>query len=341
MSTFQEAPNKRLNQGSHVWREWSTQFCNPCSPNDLHRVLHALGAAPRRRWGQNFLIDRAAQRRIVEAAQIQQHESVWEIGPGLGALTQHLWRRCRDLTLFEIDPILIQFYKSRINAPCEDREPCEGRKPSVGQLSQNCRLIEGDVCQTWQTALKAQAEQAKQAQQGGPDAVIGNLPYNSASLLLRQFAMQADFRPRCMVFTVQKEFAERLKAQTGTKAYSSFSVLMQSRFAIEPLFDVGPQLFTPRPHVVSSAVRLQAKTHGLSLCQSRELERFTRAMFAQRRKTIANNLKTSRYREHFAAIQSALAKLGINCSQRAQEVSVEQFLAIGKILDQILGPNFE
>ena len=197
--TFQEAPNKRLkrlNQGSNVSLEWSTQFCNPSSPKELHRILGELGAAPRGRWGQNFLIDRAAQRRIVEAAQIQQHESVWEIGPGLGALTQHLWRSCRDLTLFEIDPILIQFYKNRISAPYEGREPGEGRKPSVGrkpcQLSPNCQLIEGDVCQTWQTAQKAQAEQA---QQGGPDAVIGNLPYNSASLLLRQFAMQTGFRP--------------------------------------------------------------------------------------------------------------------------------------------------
>ena len=107
---------------------------------------------------------------------------------------------------------------------------------------------------------------------------------------------------------------------------------MQSRFAIEPLFDLGPQLFTPRPHVVSSVVRLQAQTHGLSPAQSRELERFTRTLFAQRRKTIANNIKSSRYREHFAAIQSALAELGIDCSQRAQEVSVEQFLAVGKIL---------
>ena len=300
--------------------EWSARFCNPCSPNDLHRVLHELGAAPRKRWGQNFLIDRAAQKRIV--AQIQQHESVWEIGPGLGALTQHLWQKCRDLTLFEIDPILIQFYKSRISAPCEGRKPC--------QLSQNCRLIEGDVCQTWQT---------EQAQQGGPDAVIGNLPYNSASLLLRQFAMQADFRPRCMVFTVQKEFAERLKAQTGTKAYSSFSVLMQSQFAIERLFDLGPQLFTPRPRVVSSVVRLQPKKHGLNPAQSQTLERFTRTVFAQRRKTIANNLKSSHYQKHFDAIERALADLGIRSSQRAQEVSVEQFLAIGQTMDQILGPD--
>ena len=310
--------------------EWSTQFCNPCSPNDLHRVLRELGAAPRKRWGQNFLIDRAAHSRI--AAQIQQHESVWEIGPGLGALTQHLWQKCRELTLFEIDPLLIQFYKSRISAPCEGCGPSVGCGPC--QLSQNCRLIEGDVCQTWQTARK------QQAQQGGPDAVIGNLPYNSASLLLRQFAMQADFRPRCMVFTVQKEFAERLKAQTGTKAYSSFSVLMQSHFAIERLFDLGPQLFTPRPRVVSSVIRLQPKKHGLSPAQSQKLEHFTRTVFAQRRKTIANNLNSAHYQKHFDAIERALAKLGIRSSQRAQEVSVEQFLAIGKILGKVLGNIF-
>ena len=297
-------PNQEASNG-----KWAVLFrdTNPCSLKELYHILGELGAAPRKRWGQNFLIDLTAQKRI--AAEIQGYEKVWEIGPGLGALTQHL--NCQNLTLFEIDPILIQFYKSRLHEP-----------------SQNCQLIEGDVCQTWQTVW---------AQQQRPDAVIGNLPYNSASLLLRQFALQADFRPECMVFTVQKEFAERLKARTGAKAYSSFSVLMQSQFTIEWLFDLGPQLFIPRPHVVSSVIRLQPRENN----QSKELERFTRTVFAQRRKTIANNLKSSHYQKHFDAIERALAELGIRSSQRAQEVSVEQFLAIGQALDQILGSVHE
>ncbi|MEM9424979.1 MAG: rRNA adenine dimethyltransferase family protein, partial [Spirochaetota bacterium] len=195
-------------------QSWGSQpFCdwNPCSPKSLTGVLEGLGAAPRKRWGQNFLIDLAAQQRIVRAARIQLADHVWEIGPGLGALTAHVWGKCRSLTLFEIDPLLLQVYQTRLQGGA-------------------ARLVSGDVVQTWRGTGSV------------PDVIISNLPYNAASLIMAEFAQCPSFRPRCMVFTVQKEMAARLTAKERSKPYSSFSVLLQSQFHIEELFDLGAGL---------------------------------------------------------------------------------------------------
>ena len=298
---------------------------NPCSPKSLNIVLERLEAAPRKRWGQNFLIDLTAQQRIVRAAGIQASDRVWEIGPGLGALTQHLWRRSRSLTLFEIDPVLLDFYASRLGVGL-GVDLLSGRDGTAeaSRAKLCCQLVAGDVLQTWHTVWQRWGE--------CPQVAMGNLPYNSVSSLLSAFARHLEFRPRCMVFTVQKEMAERLTAKERSKPYSSFSVLLQSQFHVECLFDLPPRLFYPRPNVTSTTVRLLPRKHGLKATQLRELERFTRAIFSQRRKTLANNIKSSAFQARFGELEPKLASLGIQYSQRAEEISIDQFLDLASLL---------
>ncbi len=312
-------------QYAFPWSDWC-----PCSPKSLNSMLSKLGAAPRKYWGQNFLIDFSAQKRIVQAAGIQLFDRVWEIGPGLGALTQHLWRNCHHLTLFEIDPILLNFYRSRLRIfgglgnlgsleNLGNLKMAEMAKQNVENCVQYCcTLIAGNVAKTWRNAGPI------------PDIVISNLPYNVASLIMSQFAQEPNFRPRCMVFTIQKEMALRLTAQKRSKAYSSFSVLLQSQFHIECLFDLPSQLFFPKPNVISATIRLRPREHGLSAAQIEELENISRIIFSHRRKTIANNIKASQYRARFAELELKFNSLGIQCSQRAEEVSIEQFLALAQ-----------
>ncbi|WGK69778.1 16S rRNA (adenine(1518)-N(6)/adenine(1519)-N(6))-dimethyltransferase RsmA [Candidatus Haliotispira prima] len=312
MSSTEPMPNPaNWDRVPSPWKDF-----NPCSPKSLNNILKGLEAAPRKRWGQNFLIDSGAQQNIVRAAGVQPQDHVWEIGPGLGALTQHLWRNCRNLTLFEIDPVLLHFYQSRL--PDRPDEPAGETGP--------CQLVAGDVVKTWcPTGFRNDPDWC-------PDVIISNLPYNTASMIMTMFAREAQFRPRCMVFTVQKEMAERLTAKERSKPYSSFSVLLQSRFHIECLFDIPARLFYPEPNVVSSTIRLRPRPHGLNPVQIEELERFTRAIFSQRRKTIANNIKSCHYKEQFVELEAKLAGIGIRCSQRAEEITIEQFLALGSQL---------
>ncbi len=308
------------------WRD-----LDPCNSRELNSLLERLGAAPRKRWGQNFLVDRAAQQRIVGAAGIRSQDAVWEIGPGPGALTQHLWRSCRSLTLFEIDPLLLDFYRNRLSV-----DSVVGSSAGANEAAPKppCGLVAGDVVKTWRSVYGIAAKkdagnvENSDAESCCPDIVIGNLPYNTASLIMSDFARVAAFRPRCMVFTVQKEMAERWGAKEQSKAYSSFSVLLQSRFQMEHLFDLNARLFYPRPHVLSSCVRLCPREHGLSPAQLKELERFTRSIFRQRRKTIANNIKSDH--GQFEKWESMLANIGIQTRQRAEEISIEQFLALGR-----------
>ena len=250
----------------------------------------AAGHIPRKRFGQNFLIDDGIIAGIISVIMPRRGDNLVEIGPGLGALTDPLLTRLDRLQVVEIDRDLI----ARLH----------GLYPPE-------RLVihEGDVLEFDFASL------------GDDLRVVGNLPYNISTPLLFRFAAYAR-HIRDVHVMLQREVVERMVAAPGDSEFSRLSVMLQYRFDMEKLTDVPADSFDPAPKVESAVVRL-TPLHPLPHPARNETlfaEVVSRA-FSQRRKTLRNTLKGMVSAEQLAA-------LGINAGARAQELSVADFVRI-------------
>jgi len=252
------------------------------------------GHIPRKRFGQNFLIDDGIIAGIISAVMPRRSDNLVEIGPGLGALTDPLLDRLDRLQVIEIDRDLI----ARLH----------GLYPPE-------RLVihEGDVLEFDFAML------------GDDLRVVGNLPYNISTPLLFRFAAFAS-HIRDIHVMLQREVVERMVAAPGDSEFSRLSVMLQYRFDMEMLIDVPAESFDPAPKVESAVVRLiplNPLPH-----QARDETLFAEVVshaFSQRRKTLRNTLKG-------LVSGDQLAALGINAGARAQELSVADFVRIADAL---------
>jgi 16S rRNA (adenine1518-N6/adenine1519-N6)-dimethyltransferase len=282
---------------------------NHQSPSEIRSVLAALGLRLQKRWGQNFLINRSARDRIVGLIQPRATDLVWEIGPGLGALTELLLPQVRRLVVFEIDRGLIGYLEREF-----------GGHPAFV-------LVAGDALKRWRESY---AEQA-------PDAIIGNLPYSSASALLAAFAEGRLTVPR-LVFTVQRELARRMVAAPGEKNYSSFSVLCQSAFEVRECFELKPGSFFPPPAVTSTVVQLAPRPSLVSASEWAFFLRVLRALFRSRRKTIRNNLLGAGLPGSENDLSVALQRAEVQPGQRSEELTPERLARLAaEIRKQLSG----
>ena len=258
---------------------------------------------PLRRWGQNFLVDPSAADRIVAAAAVSPGETVVEIGPGDGALTRRLAATGAKLLAVEIDP-------RRAEALARELAPLP-----------NVAVETGDALST--TVGERLAARGLAA----PAVLVGNLPYNVATPILRSAVRERETVSR-IVATVQREVARRLVARPGGEDYGYLSVYTAFFADGEILFDLPPGAFRPRPKVVSSVVRLRPKkppVEGEAL--SRLIDLASRG-FRSRRKTLANALASEGGRPFWEA---ALAGLGKSSSVRGEELSPADFVALAGI----------
>jgi len=250
----------------------------------------AAGHIPRKRFGQNFLIDDGIIAGIISVIMPRRGDNLVEIGPGLGALTDPLLTRLDRLQVVEIDRDLI----ARLH----------GLYPPE-------RLVihEGDVLEFDFASL------------GDDLRVVGNLPYNISTPLLFRFAAYAR-HIRDVHVMLQREVVERMVAAPGDSEFSRLSVMLQYRFDMEKLIDVPADSFDPAPKVESAVVRLTPLNPLPHPARNETLfaEVVSRA-FSQRRKTLRNTLKGMVSAEQLAA-------LGINAGARAQELSVADFVRI-------------
>lgn len=245
---------------------------------------------PRKRFGQNFLVDESVVADIVAAINPARSEHVVEVGPGLGALTTPLLKRLDRLHVVEIDRDLIARLREHY-------------------ARDNLVIHEGDVLRFDFAAL------------GSDLRVVGNLPYNISTPLLFRFAEFAG-NIRDIHVMLQREVVERMVAAPGDSEFSRLSVMLQYRFDMEKLIDVPADAFDPAPKVESAVVRLTPLRPLPHPARNETLfaDVVTRA-FAQRRKTLRNSLKGMVSAEQLAA-------LGINAGARAQELSVADFVRI-------------
>lgn len=251
---------------------------------------------PRKRFGQHFLRDRNVVERMLVVFAPRPDDTVVEIGPGQGALTLPLLDRLGRLDVIELDRDLA----------AELPRLCAGR---------------GEVVVHAVDALRFDfAELAG----GGRLRVIGNLPYNISTPLLFHLLEQAD-AIEDILFMVQKEVAERLAAPPGGKDYGRLSVMIQWRFEVERLFDVGPGAFSPPPRVDSSIVRLRPRRAGYTVRDPQRLSRLVQAAFAQRRKTLRNSLRG-------LVTAEQLAQAGIDPDRRAETLSPGEFMRLSEVI---------
>lgn len=278
------------------------------SPKALGEFLENNGMAMQKKFGQNFLINRKSRERLVDALALEKGMSVWEIGPGLGAMTKELLSRDVNLVAFEIDrgfSLALQSFFDR---------------------DAGFSIVEGDVLKSWKKAL---------AERGKPDRLFGNLPYNIAATIIADTISEGALFD-LVVVTVQKEVALRMTASPGSKDYSSFSVLCQWAYEVTPVMDLAAGSFWPRPNVASRAVRMVKRNDWPSCSSPETFMSLLRGLFSSRRKTIHNNFKAwlanagSAITEPDAKDRSLeyLEKAGINPSDRPESLSVQDFLRL-------------
>lgn len=247
---------------------------------------------PRKRFGQNFLVDQTVIQRIVRAIAPRTHDAIVEIGPGLGALTEQIAPAlAHPLHAIEIDRDLAERLRARF-AP------------------EQLVLFEAD-------ALRFDFRQLP-----APLRVIGNLPYNISTPLLFHLMESADHL-QDLTFMLQKEVVDRICASPETPADNGrLAIMLQLRFACEHLFDVPPEAFDPPPKVQSAIVRLTPLPANRPRPRDETLfAQIVTAAFHQRRKTLRNTLAPFLTAE-------ALAACGIDPTERAERLSVADFIRL-------------
>ena len=259
-----------------------------------------------KKCGQDFLINENERIKLIDALSLDSSSTVWEVGPGLGAMTSEILRRGALLKVFEIDKgfiaLLKVFFKDEIKS---------------GQM----QIIEGDVLKTWKEVFK---------NSGFPSRFFSNLPYNIAASLFADF-IEENVRFERGVITVQKEVAMRMTAKPKTADYSSFSVLCQWAYNIDCLMDLPGGNFWPKPNVDSRSV-IFTKKEDFPLCENPKLfMKVQKALFSSRRKNIKNNLtgflKDSKKAEEY------ILKSNLNLMSRAEELKIEDFLRLSDVIN--------
>ena len=277
------------------------------SAAELKGVLEANGFSMQKKFGQNFLINQQARNKLIDALDVSEGTKVWEVGPGLGAMTSGLLEKGADLTVFEIDrgfiSLISQYFESY------------SQKDSF-------RIVEGDVLKNWYGQTKEGTEL--------PERFFGNLPYNIAASIVAD-TIEAGIRFEKCVFTVQKEVAVRMAAKAGDADYSSLSVLCNWAYDVKNLIDLSGSNFWPKPNVDSRAV-IFTKKEDFPRCQNPKLFiKMQRALFSSRRKTVRNNLQG--FLNNNEKTMLCLEKAGIDPMRRAEVLTIEEMLKLSDVIN--------
>jgi 16S rRNA (adenine1518-N6/adenine1519-N6)-dimethyltransferase len=261
------------------------------APSTVRALLERHGLRADKAFGQNFLVDINALRAVVDAAELRGHETVLEVGPGLGVLTRELTRRAGRVVSVELD--------RRLLAVLDE---------TVGQ-AENLEIVSGDAMEFDFGRLPP------------PRLVVANLPYNIATAFIAR-ALEAGAFERLVVM-VQKEVAERLVAPPGREAYGSISLLIAHFTRARIVRHVAPGCFYPPPEVTSSIVRLDARPDARP---RPDLFRLIRDAFRHRRKTLAKNLQMAGLDR--TAVAEALVAEGLDPRVRAEQLGLAEFIGL-------------
>jgi len=270
---------------------------------DPREILRRYGLRPRKGLGQNFLVDRRALARIVEAAELASEDTVLEVGPGVGHLTRSLSEAAGRVIAVELDPQMVAVLRQEL----ADRP--------------NVEIVQGDILALDPGALVGWRSYK----------VVANLPYYITSAALRHL-LEAEPPPTLLVLTVQREVAERITAQPG--AMSLLAVSVQFYGCPRRVARVPAGAFYPPPKVDSSIVRIDVYPPDERPVQVEDRQRFfdiVRAGFGQRRKQLRNSLAAGLHLSS-ERVETALRQAGIHPNRRAETLSLEEWAALYRAL---------
>jgi 16S rRNA (adenine1518-N6/adenine1519-N6)-dimethyltransferase len=273
------------------------------------------GAKRKPKLGQNFLTDHGAALRIVEALGDISNRTVIEIGPGRGILTDLLVRRARKVIGIELDHILAAQMRMRY------------------ATLQNVEILESDfVTVEWVSMVGRRPGPLHDLRPTQPDTVdvVGNLPYYITSDIVLRILREHQSIGRAVIM-VQREVADRIAAEPGSRDYGLLSATVQLFARVDKLFTLPPGAFDPPPEVHSSVIRLTMAPRAEELqVDADAFVEMLKVAFAQKRKTLANNLKGI-YGQKAAA---TLKSVGVRPDARAEALPLEKMAAIFRTLAQ-------
>lgn len=281
------------------------------TPMRTKQILEKHGFSFKKSLGQNFLIDPNVLSNIVSHAALTKETGVIEIGPGIGALTEHLARQAGKVVAFEIDGRLLPVLEDTMS-------PYD-----------NVTVVHEDI-------LKTDLEQAMKDHFADYEdvVVVANLPYYVTTPIIMKFLLEK-VPVTGMIIMMQKEVADRITAIPGTKAYGSLSIAIQYYMDADVAMIVPKTVFMPQPNVESAVLRLTRKETAPAEVKDEDfLFKVSRGSFVQRRKTILNNLQASLPdgKAEKDSILHALSEAGIDPIRRGETLSVTEFAHLSNAL---------
>ena len=250
----------------------------------------------KKKFGQNFLVDRYFISRIVNEINPKEGNNILEIGPGKGAITEPILKKTNHISVVEIDPDMIKILKHKIS-------------------TKNISILAEDV-------LGINDEFFKKF-----NKIIGNLPYYIATEIILKLTKIYSSSSE-LYFMVQKEVAERITANPSNKSFGRLSVILQYYFDTELLFELPPEAFSPQPKITSAFIRLiRKKRVSPKVINKDNFEQIVKIAFSQKRKTIKNNFKNILFEKDFLNLE-------ISPKIRSEALAIDQFIKLENYVTQ-------
>lgn len=276
------------------------------SPKYVREIVDRYGFSFSKSLGQNFLIDGNIVRNIVKGAQVGKEDYVLEIGPGIGTLTEELALNAKKVVAVEIDKNLLPVLEDTL------------------ANYDNVEVVHADVLDLDLNKLN------KEKLGGGSLKIVANLPYYVTTPIIGKL-LEDDLDLDSIVVMIQKEVADRMVAGPGSKTYGALSVFVNFYSQPEILLKAPKTVFMPQPKIDSSVIKLNIKK-DLPEVNKDTFFKLVKAGFSKRRKTILNSLSSYGFDLDKEEIKTSLEKAGISPSERAENLSIEDFIKISEII---------
>jgi len=277
---------------------------------ELKELWHEFGFRPKKKMGQNFLVDNNIKENIINALPLDEGKTVLEIGPGFGVMTLLLADKCERLFAVEKDPRI-----------CAMMEPIFKQKPNIELI--NDYILEVDI-----PALKGDEERI---------LVFGNVPYYISSPIIQKMI---DHRQsvEALYMVVQEEFADRVVSSPGTKVYGSLSCYCQYYTSAKKIFRIKKGCFMPRPKVDSCLIGLEMLDEpSVKVDDENLMFKIIRAAFSQRRKQIINPLSSTDFNQiNKCGWKQIFSSCNIDTSNRAENLSLSDYAKLSDTVGEIL-----
>ena len=259
----------------------------------------------KKKFGQNFLTDQNILSKIVQEAKVDKNTNVIEVGPGLGSLTEHIAEAANSVLVYEIDKEIMPILRNNLSN------------------YHNVEYVLDDILN------RNIDEDIETYFQDDKDVIfISNLPYYITTTILMKFLEESKIIKR-MVCMMQLEVAQRVTSDKKSKDYNSLSIAIKYKADVSLAFKVSKNVFIPKPNVDSAVVRFEIRDYPIKPINEELFYKLIRMSFAQRRKTLVNNLKTD-----YPRIQDILSSINIDLMSRAEDLSIDDLIKISDILTE-------